>query len=219
MAIGRLLAVILAAAGIWSAPANAQQPADTASPKVTQVVHVYDVTLVYPPPLWISSKDDVTAASERYREEGSNTFLLEEIPKTETLQTWKQMLKVTGTYRRDAQSIGLDGAVEQSVSGYLGACEENGFGLEVLKQEPTSVIFIVACGNTPKGPTAVGYGEGVGEVAVARLFLVENTIVQVQYSWRGRKFDIRDHAAYPVPVATIMGVASQFETTAQAIAR
>ncbi|MBS0521512.1 MAG: hypothetical protein JSR90_22635, partial [Proteobacteria bacterium] len=147
------------------------------------------------------------------------TFLLEEIPKAETFQTWKQMLKVTGAHTREAQKIGLHGAVERSIGGYLGACEENAFGLEVLSQDESSVIFVVACGNTPKGPADIGYGDGVGEVAVARLFIVKDTIVQVQYSWRGAKFGLADRNAYPVPIATLMQTASLLETAVRASPR
>ncbi len=216
----KLLSLALAAAAVgWLSPANAQQTVPEASLKVTEVVRIYDITLVYPAPLWVRSKDDVMNGSERYREEQGNHFVLEEIPKAETFQTWKQLLKVTGAYTRDAQRIGLHGAVQRSVSSYVAACGKENFGLEIVKEDETSIIFVVACGNTPRGPKEVGYGEGVGEVAVARLFIVKNTIAQVQYSWRGVRFDIKDHAAYPAPVATVMGVASLFESTAQAIAR
>ncbi len=216
----RLLGLVLAAATVcWFSPANAQQTAPDAPLRVTEVVRIYDITLVYPAPLWIRSKNDVMNGSERYREEQSNHFVLEEIPKAETFQTWKQLMKVTGAYMRDAQSIGLHGAVQRSVSSYVAACGKENFGLEIVKEDESSIIFVVACGNTPRGPTAIGYGEGVGEVAVARLFIVKNTIAQVQYSWRGAKFDIKDHASYPAPLSTVMGVASLFETTAQAIAR
>lgn len=214
----RVLAVLFAVMVLCCPRAYAQKPpVDT--PRISQVVRIYDLTLTYPPPLWIGPRDDVMSASERYREEHDNSFLLEEIPKAETFRTWKQMLKVTGAYTHEAEKIGLDGAVERSVGGYLRACEDNAFGLEMLGHDAHSIIFVIACGNTPNGPAEVGYGEGIGEVAVARLFIVANTIAQVQYSWRGPKFAITDHDAYPVPLATLMHAASLLETEASAAPR
>lgn len=191
--------------------AQGSTAAAQAPPQMSQVIHVYDATLSYPVPLWVKTQADLNSSSV-YPEQNKNVFVQEQIRKTQTLANWTEMLKVVGNQTPDAQKIGVRGAIEGSVSSYRGACEKDKVALRIFRQDAATALFVVLCGNTPKGPKNIGYGDGVGEISVTRVFLVKNTIVQVLYSWRGPKFDIENPATYPVPTTTITRALSLLET-------
>ena len=190
----------------------AQSPGGTAAAKMSQVIRVYDATLSYPAPLWVKSQEDMLKASSVFPQQNKNVFIQEQIKKTETLANWTEMLKVIGVQTAEAQAIGVRRAIDRSVSDYRGACEKDKLALQIIRQDATSAVFSVLCGNTPNAPKAFGYGDGVGEIAVARLFIVKNTIVQVQYSWRGPKFDIKNQATWPVAASTLTRATALLET-------
>jgi len=192
--------------------AAAQNAGGTAAPKLTQLIRVFDATLVYPPPLWITSQESLLKESAVYPQQNRNAFIQEQIKKTETLANWTGMLKVIGTQTPEAQKIGVRRAIDRSVSDYRGACEKGSLALQIVRQDAASALFTVLCGNTPNAPKAFGYGDGVGEISVARLFIVKNTIVQVQYSWRGAKFDIKNQATWPVAASTVARATTLLET-------
>ncbi len=211
-----LSAVICLAIGSAREPI-AQTANDKPSPKVTQTVRVYDATLIYPPPMWVESEADAADGSEMFRKQDGNSFVLEQIRKTETFANWTEMLKVTGLRTPEAQKIGIARAIAVSNAGYLEACGSDNVGQHIFRQDARSAVFGVFCGNTPKGPAAVGYGDGVGEISVNRLFIVNNTLILVQYAWRRRKFDPGNQATYPVPTPIIMRAVERLET-AQVVA-
>jgi hypothetical protein len=209
-------AIALAAATCFTlAPAPraaAQSAGRTAAPKLTQLIRVFDATVVYPPPLWITSQESLLKESAIYPQQNRNVFIQEQIKKTETLANWTEMLKVIGTQTPEAQKIGVRQAMDRSVSDYRGACGKGSLALQIVHQETTSALFTVLCGNTPNAPKAFGYGDGVGEISVARLFIVKNTIVQVQYGWRGTKFDIKKQATWPVAASVVARATTLLET-------
>jgi hypothetical protein len=187
------------------------------SPKVTQTVRVYDATLIYPPPLWVKSQDDAVNGSEHFREQKGNSFVLEQIKKPETFTNWTEMLKITGVQTPEAQKLGVTRVIALSNDAYLKACSNDNVGQHVFHQDAAGAVYAVFCGNTPNGPRAIGYGDGVGEISVSRLFIVKNTLLTVQYAWRRGKFDHANQATFPVPTATIMHVVELLDS-AEAIA-
>lgn len=198
---------------IAQAPDSAAQASGgTAAPKMSQVMRVYDATLSYPPPMWVKSQDDLLNASSVYPEQNKNVFVQEQIQRKETLANWTQMLKVVGNQTSDAQKIGVPGAMTGSVSNYRAACGADKVALHIFRQDAATAVFLVMCGNTPNGPKNIGYGDGVGEISVGRIFVVKNTIIQVLYSWRGPKFDIANPATYPVAVETLTRATALLET-------
>ena len=206
---------ITRALALWAvvglATAQASIAAAQAPPQMSQVIRVYDATLSYPVPLWAKTQADLNSSSV-YPEQNKNVFVQEQIRKTQTLANWTEMLKVVGNQTADAQKIGVRGAIEGSVSSYRDACEKDTVALRIYRQDAATALFAVLCGNTPNGPKNIGYGNGVGEISVTRVFVVKNTIVQVLYSWRGPKFDIEKPATYPVPTSTITHALSLLET-------
>jgi hypothetical protein len=191
---------------------EAQNAGGPAAPKLTQLIRVFDATLDYPPPLWVTSQESLLKESAVYPQQNKNVFIQEQIRKTETLANWTEMLKVIGTQTPEAQKIGVRHAVDLSISSYRGACEKDKLALQILRQEAASALFAVLCGNTPNAPRSIGYGDGVGEISVSRLFIVKDTVVQVQYSWRGAKFDIKNQATWPVPASTVTRATALLET-------
>jgi hypothetical protein len=186
------------------------------TPKVTQTVRVYDATLSYPPPMWVKSPTDALEGSTVHREQKGNFFLMEQIRKTETLATWKEMLKITALQTPEAQRIGIARVIDVSNDGYHKACGDN-FGQHIFRQDAVGAVFGVFCGNTPRGPAAVGYGDGVGEISVNRIFIARNTIVLIQYAWRRGKFDQRNQTTYPVPQATILQAVGLLESASATV--
>jgi len=192
--------------------AAAQNAGGIAAPKLTQLIRVFDATLDYPPPLWVTSQESLLKESAVYPQQNRNVFIQEQIKKTETLANWTEMLKVIGTQTPEAQKIGVRRAVDLSISSYRGACEKDKLALQILRQDTASALFAVLCGNTPNAPKSIGYGDGVGEISVSRLFIVKDTVVQVQYSWRGAKFDIKNQATWPVAPSTVTRATALLET-------
>ena len=184
----------------------------------TQTVRLYDTTLTYPSPIWAATEEERLAMGTSQRQEEKDQIVIEEIRKTETLQNWTQMQRVTGARLPDAQQMALHDALDLAVASHLAVCDEDDFAAEVFEQHETSITFVVACGNTPNAPQDLGYGDGIGEISVVRLFLVKDTMVQVQYSWRGPEFDYKDPATFPVPLATVVKAAERLEALAQAAA-
>ncbi|MFI5001619.1 MAG: sulfite oxidase heme-binding subunit YedZ [Reyranellales bacterium] len=211
------LSAVVCLAMAQARESNGQSAGDAATPRITQTVRVYDATLIYPAPMWVKSQNDAVNGSEVFREQKGNSFVLEQIRKTETFNNWTELLKVTALQTPDAQKIGMTAAIARSNAGYLRACGQDNVGQHVFHQDATSAVFGVFCGNTPRGPTAIGYGDGVGEISVTRLFIVKNTLVMVQYAWRRPKFDHANQATYPVPTPTILRAVDLLDT-AQAVA-
>lgn len=207
----RLTRALALRAVVGLALAQAPTAAAQAPPRMSQVIRVYDATLSYPVPLWVKSQADLDSSSI-YPQQNKNVFVQEQIRKTQTLANWTEMLKIVGNQTADAHKIGVRGAIEGSISSYRAACEKDKVALRIYRQDAATALFAVLCGNTPNGPRNIGYGDGVGEISVTRIFIVKNTIVQLLYSWRGAKFDIAKPATYPVPTTTITRVLSLLET-------
>lgn len=186
---------------------------------VTQVVRLYDATVTYPGPMWAATEAERLDAGTSHRQEEKDQIIIEEIRKSETLRNWTQMLKVVGSRLPDAQQMAVHEALDLSLASHLAACDDDDFAVEIFEEHETSVTFVVACGNTPNAPQELGYGDGIGEISVGRLFLVKDTMIQIQYSWRGPEFDYKDPASFPVPLAMVVQAAERLEAAAQATAQ
>ncbi len=164
---------------------------------------VFDVVVVYPAPPWVTETRNRARASARFPLQRDTSFSLEEIAASETPQTWKRMLRVSGYRGPDVPSFTLAQAVNLFATPYTTGCDRGNASQQLFREEAEMALVGILCGNSSKGKKIAGYGDGVGEVAVAKLFIVGATIVAVQFSWRGPKFDQAQPETFPVPPATI----------------
>jgi len=179
---------------------------------------VFDALLVYPAPPWVAEAPDRSRASARFPLQRDTSYSLEEIPAAETPQTWTRMLKVSGYRAPDVPRFTLPQAVNLFATPYTAGCDRGNASQQLLREEATAGLVGILCGNSARGRKLAGYGDGVGEVVVAKLFIVGATIVAVQFSWRGPKFDQARPETFPVPAATIAETARWLDESVQAAA-
>lgn len=179
-------------------------------------VRIFDAMLVYPAPPWVAEARDRGKASARIPLQRENSSSLEEIPAGETPQTWKRMLKVSGYRAADVPTYTLAQAINLFATPYTSGCDRGNASQQTFRMEDASALVGILCGNTARGKKLAGYGDGVGEVVVAKLFIVGNTIAAVQFSWRGARFDQAKPETFPVPPATIGETARWLDGAVQA---
>ncbi|SKA38245.1 hypothetical protein SAMN02745126_06029 [Enhydrobacter aerosaccus] len=192
-----LLALSFPGAG-WS-----QTKSGLAGLPMSQTVRVFDAVVIYPVPPWVARSSDPLNANTSFPLQRGNTYSLEQISPKETLQNWTQMLKITGMQSPEVPKLGMRQALGLFTSPYSAACDKGNAGQQLISEDKTTAVVVILCGNTAAGNRTVGYGDGVGEISVAKLFALKNTLVAIQFSWRGRKFSHLDAKSFFVPVATI----------------
>lgn len=200
-------------AGWAAAPARDAAAQDARDkPAIRQTVQLYDANLSFPAPLWVETEHDAVEGSEVFREQTGKSFVLEQIRKGETFADWTEMLKVTAVQSPEVRKIDMEAAMNHSSAAYLEACGSDNVGRHVFREGPVDAVFGIFCGNTPHGPAAIGYGDGVGEISVNRVFLVKDTLILVQYAWRRGKFGPSSQGTFPVPTPVIMQAVERLES-------
>lgn len=184
----------LVAAGLAAfllSPAGAQN-----APKITggSQIRLFEAWTQFPYPSWHKS-DNALAESHLSRQQEANTFILAMVPKNESFKKWTKQYTLFGHWN---EKLTLSKFINSSIHVFRVACGSENFSVRKIVRQPTSGLVVVFCANSPKGPKAYGYGEGVGEVVILWMGQHKNTFVKVYQYWRGGKFNVKDASTWPV---------------------
>jgi hypothetical protein len=188
-----------------------------------QVVKVFDAAVRYPPPSWVPDDADaktIAGQSEQFREQQGGQFILEHVPKGETLENWSRMYAIQGLHL-DAQApdLPLEVFVKLTADTFAKICGGPNILVNVRGRQTDTLTAIFICANSPDGPRELGYGDGVGEVGLFRFIKFEDTLLRVYQEWRGAKFDLGDEASWPVNQTELDMMVERFRAIAVAPAR
>ena len=157
------------------------------------MVNIFGATLTYLPPVWYKSNKNPLENSEFHRVSKGGLFMLEEIPKGQSFDDWKEIYVVMATG-------GVTESVKQDLdlyfSDYKIACNKH-YDMSVAYQGDDKVIFQVMCEKTP-GTTASGYGKKKGTLALFSYTRLGNIAVFNKHEWRGKAFKKSDKESWPV---------------------
>ncbi|MEM7424923.1 MAG: hypothetical protein AAF441_02440 [Pseudomonadota bacterium] len=195
-----LLRTIFAAAVLagLTAHAQAQNTAQPAEPGGSQI-RMFDAWAQFPYPSWHKT-ENALAESKVSRQQHADTFVVAMVPKKESFRDWTNQYTLFGTWR---ENLTLRKFMNSSVSALLTACGRDNFKLRKIQRNQNSALVAVYCMNSPNGPAAYGYGDGVGEVTLMWMGQFQNSFVKIYEQWRGPKFNPADTSSWPVSKAVL----------------
>lgn len=161
--------------------------------KFDQIVRIFGAVVSYPAPSW--QDDRLLDASEYYRVEKQNNFLVEQIPKGERFESWTKLYAVGG-YRN--LNLDFKTFVASSLNVYIQACGKDSTKFQSLGGNEISTIVLIFCENSGAGPEQFGYRDGVGEVVIMFMAKAYGTHLKVYQNWRGDSFSTADRSSWPV---------------------
>ena len=178
---------------------NAASAAGSFDPdKVTQSINIYEAVVAYPPPSWQTKANGIDE-HEYNRQQQGPVFVFEQIPKGEKFNSWTKLYAVHGLYVGKAPTKpGLDFYVNASLGPFFQACGKENFSVQNLQNTPNAVSVVMFCTDSPNAPPGLGYGKGIGEIAVMTFRRHQSTFVKVYQEWRGDSFSLKDRASWPV---------------------
>ncbi len=169
------------------------------------VIQLFDATVTLPMPSW-QIGNDVVGGSEINRRENKKSFLLEFVPKGEGFTSWTRLYAV----RADRlPSLSLTDAYNNQVSIYSKVCGQNNLQLQKLESDQTHILFVLICADSPNGPVNLGYGPGIGEIAVFWIGKHKNTVIKIFHHWRSNSFDPSDQSTWPASQSMVQEVIEQ----------
>ncbi len=187
---------ILAAAALMvasAATASAQSPAQPAEPGGSQI-RMFDAWAQFPYPSWQQTANTL-GESKVSRQQHADTFVVAMVPKKDNFKKWTNQYTLFGTWR---ENLTLKKFINGSIGVLYKACGKENFKLRKILRKPDAALVAVYCTNSPDGPAAYGYGEGVGEVTLMWMGQFQNSFVKIYEQWRGPKFDATNAPAWPV---------------------
>ena len=172
--------------------------AQTGAPGGSQI-RMFDAWAQFPYPSWHKT-ESALAESKVSRQQHADTFVLAMVPKKETFKEWSNQYTLFGTWR---ENLTLRKFINSSIGIFYKACGKENFKLRKILRKPDAALVAVYCANSPNGPAAYGYGDGVGEVTLMWMGKFQNSYVKIYEQWRGSKFEVSNAASWPVPKATL----------------
>lgn len=199
--IGWVLAALLLFVGQASA-----QPE-----KITHTLNVYEAIVTYPGPVWFVGGDPIEA-SEHFRKQNGPEFVIEQIPKGQSFATWTSMYAVRGYHLAARPDLTMEQFIGASLLlPYERSCGRDNIAVQELERHDDRVMLLFTCQNSPGGPGNIGYGDGIGELAIYKAFKVKSTFVEVFQKWRGPAFKSGDTSTWPAPVSSVNRVIALFQ--------
>ncbi len=198
------------AVGLLEGSASAETKDSLDGYKVTHSTRVYDAVVSYPAPSWYQGKDPLNM-SENYRNQQGPHFVLEQIPKGESFERWTRMYAVSGTYVGKGRTVPIDAFIDATVAGYVQMCGRENLAYSPLAQDQNSRTLLLYCQESSMGQAGIGYGPGIGEIALIRFFVVKNTLLKVYQEWRGKAFLARDESSWPVARSEVTMMVERFK--------
>ncbi len=173
--------------------ASAQNAAQPTEPGGSQI-RMFDAWAQFPYPSWHKT-GNALAESQVSRQQHADTFVVAMIPKKDSFRSWTNQYTLFGTWR---EQLTLSKFINSSIGVFYKACGKQNFKLRKILRKPDAALVAVSCPNTPEGPAAYGYGDGVGEITLMWMGKFEKSYVKIYEQWRGPKFDARNAASWPV---------------------
>lgn len=178
--------------------------------KIKQVINIFDATVSYPAPSWQRSIN-VQNEHEFYRDQKGNQFLFEMIPKGEAFTAWSKMLVVAGLQQPAGANMDLGLFAKKQLVPFVRICDRESFSVQKLTSTRDVLTYIVYCTDSPGGPTNIGYGPGVGELALITFRKAGRTFIKVVHEWRGPRYTGADRNSWPVKYDTLMDMIGRFQ--------
>lgn len=186
-----LLAAVFLMANLLQSQGALAQTATGKSP--TAIIQLFQAIVNFPPPEW-QDPDNLLQGSEIARRQSGNTFVLEFIPKGQTFESWRQLYAV---YALKSSGMELSDFVERSIVPFNQGCGEENLKTRTVSESEASVLVQIFCENSAGAPKEMGYGDGVGEIAVMWFGRYRQTFVKVYQQWRGPRFSEADPETWP----------------------
>ena len=164
---------------------------------VMNVIPVYDYVVVFP--LLENWSHDVA-----YQKFDSNFYISEFIPKDQALDKWTDMMTITGYKKSDVspkQYFSSLYVMTQKI------CGEKGTAAQVIKEQDNFIIALLMCGSPldDKVGKPINLKHDQGEMTLYKIFKEGKSIYSIFYSWRGKKYDVKDEndKNLPAPMSKV----------------
>lgn len=214
--LGLFVALVLAGcanpAAAPSAKTPAEQPSNPASQSpATQMnaIKLFQAAISFPQPIWVHGGTDPRSVSELTRQGGGPIYMLGFAPKGETFEKWTKVYVLLAVHAAD---LTFDTHVGRTLAAWVGACGKENLTVANRVSRPDFFQAVVICQNSPHGDPNLGYGDGVGEVAIVQVSKVEDTYISIWHSWRGKSFTAPAPENWPVPVDEVKEMLQRFQT-------
>nr|WP_287412896.1 hypothetical protein [Pseudodesulfovibrio sp.] len=148
----------------------------TETEKITQTLRLYQGTLVFPPPLWVNKVKDL-GKSKYWREQNKNLFSLEQIPKPQTFDSWKQIYGVYGFYLPE---YNLKRFIDESLNALALGCKTQAKS-KIISAEDGKIIMTYFCSDLQDSGVSDGYNTESGFLYMSQ---VDQSFAKVYMAWR-----------------------------------
>ncbi|MCR4379052.1 MAG: hypothetical protein NUV50_13275 [Rhodospirillales bacterium] len=194
--------------GLAVSTPHAQEPYNP--DKVSQVINIFDAIVNYPSPSWQRSIN-IQNEHEFYRNQSGAQFIFEMIPKGEAFEAWSKMLVISGARLPDGTNMDLGLFANSQIAPFAQICARESFSVQTLQASTDAVSVIVYCPDSPNGPKALGYGAGVGEIALIAFRKANRTFIKIAHEWRGPRFVGENQKTWPVDLKVLTNMVNRFK--------
>ena len=170
-----LLASLFLALG--TSDVHAQEPIKPK--KITQVIKLYQGVLEFPPPLWVKEPKNL-GNTEFFRNQQKNMFTLEQIPKGQQFDGWKQLYGIYGFYLPDYD---MKRFIQESINALALGCKEKA-KITLAGAENSSVILTYLCTDLIDPLVKDGDNTESGFLLISQ---VEQSFAKVYVAWRSKR--------------------------------
>lgn len=193
----RFIAALAVSICVYAAFTPKSQAQNAFDPdRAARTVNIFDATVHYPVPGWVTSQTELDQFQPDVQQNDTR-FILESFPQGETFSNWLQAFSISGFYVPE-HDVPLTQVVESGINVFRRACGDSNTTSKELSTSAQTITYLVMCAASPNGPTDLGYGPNVGEVALKTARRYKDTYVELYHEWRGPKFDPKDTATWPV---------------------
>ncbi len=160
---------------------------------IKRIVPVYDYVVVFPLP-------EDWSHNPVYEKFDSNFYISEFIPKDQVLDKWTNMMTIIG-YKKISTN-----PKQYFSSVYLMTqkiCGEKNTAAQIMREQDNFIVALLMCGK----PLSKEVGKSInlkndqGEMTLYKIYKEGESLYSVFYSWRGKKYDVRDESDKNLPAS------------------
>ena len=149
-----------------------------------RIIPVYDYVVVFSLP-----KD--WPHNIAYEKFDTNFYISEFIPKNQRLDEWTDMMTVTGYKKIDSspkQYFSSLYTITQKI------CGEKATAAQIIREQDNFIIALLMCGSPLNDEIgkSINLRHDQGEMTLYKIFKDNESIYSIFYSWRGKKYDVKD---------------------------
>lgn len=162
-----------------NASASAKEEPISQDTKITQTVKLYEGVLAFPAPIWVHKKEELKNINIAQRQNG-NVFSLEQIPKDQEFESWKNLYGIYGFYLPEYD---MKRFLNESLNALAMGCKVQAKS-KLVSAENGALVMTYFCSDLADALVVDGYNTESGFLYLSQ---VDKSFAKVYMAWRAKK--------------------------------